>query len=48
MGSGQECPLRVAENLLQEEEPKVEKEFQLSYSWFKLKVSKKTVISKKY
>jgi len=35
-------------NLLQEDELRAEREFQLNYSWSKLRVSKKVVISKQY
>ena len=48
MGLGRGWQQRVAVNLLQEGELKAEREFQLNYSWSKLKVSKKVVISKKY
>ena len=46
MDLGRGWQQKAAENLLQEGELKAEKEFQLNYSWSKLKVSKKVIISK--
>ena len=46
MASGQGWQQKVAANFLQEGELKVEREFQLKFSWSKLKVSKRVLISK--
>ena len=48
MDLGQEWQQKVAANLFQEDELKAEREFQLNYSWSRLKVSKKVFISKQY